>query len=731
MLAIERSLRYPFRYLKYDFTASIVVFLVAIPLCLGIALASGAPLISGIIAGILGGVVVGVISQSPVSVSGPAAGMVAVVLAAITQLGGFNAFLLALFIAGILQVSIGLLRTGFIADYIPSNVIQGLLCAIGILIIIKQLPFAFTYTAQNDLLMSSFNEAAQMLNFSALDHISDHFNVGALIISAASLILLIFFDKTQIPRLKNIPGPVVVVVAGALLNELFFLLLPNLTQFSSDLVNIPNQAGFVSFFNQLQFPDWSMWKNVNVYIYAFVLAAVASLEALLNLEAIEKLDTKRRYCPRDRELVAQGVGNAISGLVGGLPITSVIVRGSVNIQAGSKTKVSTIFHGILLLFAVVLIPSWINLIPLASLATILIYVGFKLTKPAIYKQMWAQGSSRFIPFMVTIIAILTTNLLTGILIGLFTGFFFILRDNSKIQLDIINEKHPLGVVKRIVLPQHMSFLRKASLVNELDSIPVGTHLIIDARHTKYIDKDILEVIDVFTKNQASNKKIAVNLLGFKDYYEIHDKIDFVNVTTYDMQSALTPEQVLDILKEGNHRFVTDQPIHRSLLDDVKATSGNQHPIAIVLGCIDSRVPVETIFDMGVGDVFVARIAGNVINDDIIASMEFACHISGAKLIVVLGHTFCGAIRAACDHSQGGHLTELLNKIQPAIDAEKSISTHRDSTNSEFVLKVTKLNIEYSIAQIMQRSSILNQMISDGSVKVVGALYDVQSGKCYF
>jgi carbonic anhydrase len=731
MFAIEKTLRYPFRYLKYDFIAGIVVFLVAIPLCLGIALASGAPLISGIIAGIIGGVVVGIISQSPVSVSGPAAGMVAVVLAAITQLGGFNAFLLALFFAGILQVTIGLLRTGFIADYVPSNVIQGLLCAIGILIIIKQLPFAFTYTAQNDLLMSSFNEAAQMLNFAALEHIGDHFNVGALIISVISLVLLIFFDKTQLSRLKNIPGPVVVVVVGALLNESYSLFMPSFTQYSSDLVNIPNQSGFASFLAQLQFPDWSAWKNVNVYIYAVVLAAVASLEALLNLEAIEKLDTKRRYCPRDRELVAQGVGNALSGLIGGLPITSVIVRGSVNIQAGAKTKISTIVHGFLLLFAVVLIPSLINLIPLASLATILIYVGFKLTKPAIYTQMLAQGASRFIPFIVTIIAILMTNLLTGILIGLFTGFFFILRDNSKIQLDIINEKHPLGDVKRIALPQHMSFLRKASLVRELDNIPVDTHLIIDARYAKYIDKDILEVIDVFTKTQAPNKKIAVNLIGFKDYYEIHDKIDFVNVTTYDMQSSLTPDQVLDILKEGNHRFLTDQPIHRSLLDDVKATSGNQHPIAIVLGCIDSRVPVETIFDMGVGDVFVARIAGNVINDDIIASMEFACHISGAKLIVVLGHTFCGAIRAACDHSKGGHLTELLDKIQPAIESENTISSNRDSHNPEFVLKVTKLNIENSIAQIKRRSNILNQMINDGAVKIVGALYDVQSGTCHF
>lgn len=731
MHTLERTLRYPLSYLKYDFIAGLVVFLVAIPLCLGIALASGAPLFSGIIAGIVGGVVVGLISQSPVSVSGPAAGMVAVVIAAITQLGGFNAFLLALFLAGFIQIIVGLLRSGFIADYIPSNVIQGLLCAIGILIIVKQLPFAFTYTAQNDLLMSSFNEAAQMLNFSALEHINEHFNYGAIIISAVSMFILIYSDKTTSRWMKAIPSPVVVVIAGVIINEFLAIYLPDWTQYSSDLVNIPNQRGFTSLIGQLQFPSWADWKNINVYVYAFVLAAVASLEALLNLEAIEKLDTKRRYCSRDRELVAQGIGNTISGLIGGLPITSVVVRGSVNIQAGAKSKLSTIIHGLFMLMTVVLIPNWINLIPLASLACILIYVGFKLTKPTIYKQMFSQGASRFIPFIVTVIAILMTNLLTGILIGLFVGFFYILRDNSKIQLDIINEKHPLGIIKRIVLPQHMSFLRKAALLSELDCIPEDTHLIIDARYTKYIDRDILEVLDVFTQNQAANKRIAVNMLGFKDSYEIHNRIDFVNVTTYDMQSSLTPHDVLEILKEGNSRFVHDQPIHRSLLDDVKATSSNQHPIAIVLGCIDSRVPVETIFDMGVGDVFVARIAGNVINDDIIASMEFACHISGAKLILVLGHTYCGAIRAACDHSGGGHLTELLNKIKPAIEAEKVTAADRTSRNTQFIYNVTELNIKNSIQLITNKSNILNRMIAEGSVKVVGAMYDVESGKVTF
>lgn len=722
---------YPLSYLKYDFTAGIVVFLVAIPLCLGIALASGAPLFSGLLAGMIGGIVVGLISESSVSVSGPAAGMVAVVLTAISQLGGFNAFLLALFFSGILQIFIGSIRAGFIADYIPSNVIQGLLCAIGILIIIKQLPFAFTYSTHNERFLDLLKETSQAFNFQTLEEITYHLNLGATLIATVSLATLIFFDKTKNPRLKAIPGPVVVVLLGACINEICANYCPDLAQYTTELVNIPVHNNLASFIAQFELPAWQQWTNPKIYMYAFILAAVASLEALLNLEAIEKLDKQRRYCSRNRELVAQGCGNMVAGLVGGLPITSVIVRGSVNIQAGSKSKLSAIIHGTFILFVAVLIPSWINLIPLASLATILIYVGYKLTKPMIYREMYAQGLPRFIPFIVTTLAIIFTNLLTGILIGLCTSFFYILKSNSQIKLDIINEKHPLGIIKRIILPQHMSFLRKASLVTELDAVPAYTNLIIDARYTQYIDEDIQEVLTVFMKSQAPSKHIALNMLGFKDHYEIHDRIDFLNVTTYDTQSSLEPIEVLEILKEGNKRFINDQRIHRSLPDDIKATSGTQHPIAIVLGCIDSRVPVETIFDMGVGDVFVARIAGNVINDDIIASIEFACHISGAKLIVVLGHTYCGAIKAACEDGGSGHLGELLNKIKPAILAETETVANRNSHNKDFLTNVTRLNVDNTLHQIFKQSVVINKLIQENKVGLVGALYDVSSGMVKF
>lgn len=722
---------YQRRYLKFDLTASFVVFLVAIPLCLGIALASGAPLFSGILAGIIGGLVVGSISQSSVSVSGPAAGLVAVVLSAIAQLGSFNAFLLALVFAGFLQILIGSLRAGFIADYIPSNVVRGLLCAIGILIVIKQLPLAFTHTVQNQTLMETLRESSETLDWQSIVGLAGHINVGASVITLIALAVLFYFDHVKVKILSAIPGPVVVVILGIVINELYRWLSPSLVQYSAQLVNIPVSDDWKQFFSQFETPDYSSWKNINIYITGFVLAIVASLETLVNLEGATKLDKRRRYCSRDRELVAQGVGNLLSGVIGGLPITSVVVRTSVNINSGAKTKCSTILHGFLILFVVMLIPTWLNCIPLAALAAILIHAGYKLTKPIIYKEMYKLGFAQFSPFIVTIIAIVFTNLLLGILIGLAISFFFILKHNSQIRLDILNEKHPSGEVKRIILPQQISFLRKAALVAELEAIPQHTQLVIDARYTTYIDQDILELINEFKERGAPDRNIALNLIGFKKKYHIHDRVDFINVTTYDVQSALTPSDVLAILKEGNQRFIKDVPIHRSFPEEIKATSQDQFPIAVVLSCIDSRMPIESVFDVGVGDVFVVRVAGNVINSDVLASMEFACDIMGVKLILVLGHTRCGAIKAACDGATGGHLTELLGKIKPAIEAEQNTQENRTSENESFLLNVTKNNVAYAMQGIYSNSPILRDLLHKNSIGLMGAIYDVRTGKVTF
>lgn len=719
------------RFFKFDFVAAIVVFLVAIPLCLGIALASGAPLFSGILSGVIGGIVVGCLSGSHVSVSGPAAGMAAVVVAAIAHLGDFNSFLLALMLAGILQIIIGCFKAGFIADYVPSNVVQGLLCAIGILLIIKQLPLAFTLSADFNELKTHLLETTEEITLSPIFALYHHINSGALLITTISLVTLVFFDLTKNKVLKEIPAPIVVVILGVLLNELFLWTDSNLAQNSPQLVNIPKSSDFHELFSKLEYPNWAAWANPQIYIYAFIIGIVASLETLLNFKAGERLDKKRRHPSSNRELVAQGVGNMAAGFIGGIPITSVIVRTSINIQAGSKSKISTILHGIFILFAVMLIPGTLNKIPLSSLAAILMYTGYKLNKPSIYRSIYAQGGDRFIPFIATVIGIIAFNLLTGILIGLAVSLFYILKSNSQARIDILKEIHPTGVINRLILPQQMTFLNKAALVAELDSIPKESQLIIDARYSQYIDKEILELLKEFKEEQAPNKKISLNFIGFKEHYKIHNYIDFINVTTYDVQSNLSPKEVLNILNEGNHRFLNDNLIHRSNQLDIKHTAKAQHPIAIVLGCIDSRVPVETIFDMSFGDVFCVRVAGNVVNNDVLASIEYACKVVGVKLIIVLGHTRCGAIQSACDDVKTGHITELLEKIKPAIDAENQTPNNRHSKNVTFVQHVTDLNVANTMKNIYDHSSILHDMIEKNEIAMVGAIYDVQTGKVHY
>ncbi|HRD71171.1 MAG TPA: SulP family inorganic anion transporter [Legionella sp.] len=722
---------YTKRYLKFDFVAAIVVFLVAIPLCLGIALASGAPFFSGIISGVIGGIVVGALSGSQVSVSGPAAGMAAVVVTAITQLGDFNIFLVALVLAGLVQIIIGLFKAGFVADYVPSNVVQGLLCAIGILLIIKQLPLAFTLSADFNELKAHLLETTEGFTLSPLLAITNHINSGAMLITFLSLGLLIFFDKTRNKVLKEIPAPIIVVVLGVLLNELFIWTDSVLVQNSPQLVNIPETDGIKDFLSQLEYPAWSSLTNPKVYLYGFIICIVASLETLLNLKAGERLDSLRRRSSTNQELVAQGVGNMAAGLVGGIPITSVIVRTSINIQAGSKTKASAILHGFFILIAVMMLPGTLNKIPLSSLAAILIYTGYKLNKPSIYKNIYAQGSDRFIPFIVTVISIIAFNLLAGILIGLTISLFYILKSNSQARIDIIKEIYPNGVISRMILPQQITFLNKAALIAELDSIPRYAQLIIDARYTQYIDKEILELLNEFKDEQAPAKQIAMNLTGFKDSYKIHNYIDFINVTTYDVQANLSPAQVLNVLNEGNQRFLHDTRIHRSNRIDIKHTAKMQHPIAVVLGCIDSRVPVETIFDMSFGDMFCVRVAGSVVNNDILASIEYACNVVKAKLIVILGHTRCGAIQAACDGIEKGHITELLNKIKPAIEAETQTTTNRTGQNTTFVTNVTQLNVAHTVHNIYHESEILHRMIDDDEIAIVGALYDVNSGRVVY
>ncbi|HBJ38449.1 MAG TPA: sulfate transporter, partial [Planctomycetaceae bacterium] len=426
-----------------DIVAGIVVFLVALPLCLGIALASGAPLFSGILAGIVGGIVIGVLSGSHTSVSGPAAGLTAIVATQIGTLGSFDAFLLAVAIGGAIQIAFGLAKGGFIASFVPSSVIKGLLTAIGVILVIKQMPYVLgrvkTGTPADSLQQLTPSHPNILDDIGSM--FSGQFDLSAMIIGVASMALLIFWDK--VPRLKKsiVPAPLVVVVL-AIGAKLMFRQIGGGWRLGSDwLVRVPESQQLVDVVTLLTFPDFSRWLDPAIYIAAFTIAIVASLETLLNLEAVDNLDPKRRSSPANRELFAQGVGNLTSGLIGGLPITSVIVRGSVNISAGGQTKLSAILHGVFLAAAVLFFDNILNLIPLSCLAAILVATGFKLASPKLVKQIWSEGRYQFLPYIITVVAIVATDLLIGIIIGLVVGLGFILFSNFKRPVQMIIEKH--------------------------------------------------------------------------------------------------------------------------------------------------------------------------------------------------------------------------------------------------------------------------------------------------
>jgi MFS superfamily sulfate permease-like transporter len=490
-----------FANLKYDFPASIIVFLVALPLCLGIALVSGAPLFSGVIAGVVGGVVVGLLSGSNLGVSGPAAGLAVIVFSAINELGSFEVFLFAVVVAGLIQLILGFARAGIIGYYFPGSVIKGMLAAIGILIILNQIPYA----------LGVIKKAAPEANYlEKLSYMLSVININALTIAVVSLAILILWDRPFMKRLSFtniIQGPLVVVLLG-ILSNLFFQTIPGFALDPKHLVDVPVADSIVSFFGQFTLPDFSQWNNPRVHIIAGTLAVVASLETLLIVEATDKLDPFKRVTPTDRELKAQGVGNIISGLIGGIPVTQVIVRSSANIQSGGRTKASVVIHGLLLLVCVMSIPRILNLIPLASLAAILIMVGFKLAKPSLIKKMYANGWSEFIPFMVTIVGIVATDLLIGIGMGMAVAIFYILRNNYKIPYHFNLEDYTVGKPIKIQLSEDVSFLNKASIQKTLDSLPDGSSVMIDASRAVYVHPDIIEIIEDF-KQRAKLKNIRV------------------------------------------------------------------------------------------------------------------------------------------------------------------------------------------------------------------------------
>lgn len=490
-----------------DLSASLVVFFVALPLCLGIALASGAPIISGLIAGIAGGLIVGFISGSHTSVSGPAAGLTVVVLSSIEQLNGFQIFLCALVIAGALQILLGILGAGIIGNFIPSSVIKGMLAAIGIILIFKQLPHAFGYDKdyEGD---ESFLQTDNHNTFSELLELGNHFTTGAIVIAVLTFIVLYLGEQKKIKEislLKVVPVSLIAVVLGTVANIIFDGNVEALKLEAEHLVQIPNVLDKSNF----NFPDFSQLSNVLIWVVAIKIALVASLETLLSIEATDKLDPDKRITPTSRELIAQGTGNLFSGLVGGLPITAVIVRSSANIVAGAKTKLSTMLHGLMLVLFILLFPGILNKIPLSTLAVLLIFVGFKLTKPSLYIKQYKSGLDQFLPFIVTVIAIVFSDLLIGVAIGLVVSFFFIVRSSFQRAVSVaIDGKNYL-----VKLKGNVSFLNKAFLREKFESLPEESYMIIDGTDATYIDKDIIELLDdlqelALHRNIIIEKKIS-------------------------------------------------------------------------------------------------------------------------------------------------------------------------------------------------------------------------------
>jgi MFS superfamily sulfate permease-like transporter len=503
-----------FKNFKYDLPAGLVVFLVALPLCLGIALASGAPLFSGIIAGFIGGIVVASYSHSPLSVSGPAAGLAVIVATAITLLQSYEAFLVAVVIAGILQIILGIARAGIVGHYFPSSVIKGMLAGIGLILVLKQIPHALGYDFgyEGDI---AFDEGGGHNTFTDIIFAIQNLHPGAVVISLVSLGIILLTEQPFIKKFsvfKFIPGALIAVISGVVINELFYVSIPGLALTGDHLVVLPvasSASEFISFFT---FPDFNHLSNVNVYVVAVTLAIIASLESLLSVEAADKLDTYKRNTPTNRELKAQGLGNVVSGLIGGLPITAVIVRSSANINSGARTRMSAIFHGVLLLGCAILIPNILNLIPLACLAAILLVIGYKLAKVGLFKSMYKLGLGQFLPFVITIVAILFTDLLKGIGIGMAVAIFFILRNNYRVPFSFRKEDIHEGEKIVVTLAEEVSFLNKGSILLMLENLPENTEITIDGSRSSYIDYDVKEIIENF-KETAKLKNITLNLIN--------------------------------------------------------------------------------------------------------------------------------------------------------------------------------------------------------------------------
>lgn len=709
-----------FSKLNKDIPAGVVVFLVALPLCLGIALASGAPLISGLISGVIGGLVIGYLSKSNTSVSGPAASVSAVVLLAIKDLGSFELFLGALIIAGVIQVILGIVKAGILADYMPTSIIKGLLAGIGIILILSQLPYSIGYEL----------DKSKMLNFSedllgnAPAMISEFFNaftLGAIIISIISLGILIFWDKTPLKNFKLIPPALVVVLLGVLLNQLFKYVIPSLYLDGIHLVKIPEVDSISNFFT---LPDFTGYNNPKVWTTALTIAIIASISTLLNIEATDNLDKLKRRTPPNRELIAQGIGNTLSGFLGGIAITSVIVRSSVNIEAGGQTKLSTIIHGMLLLVSVLFLSSVLNLIPLASLAAILLVVGYKLASIDVFRSLYKRGWNQFLPFVLTVIFIVLTDVLTGVLIGSALSIFFLLRSNYYNPFYIENIKYIQDEVIKLELSNEVSFFNKASIKNTLWSVPDNSKVLIDATFTSYIDPDVIDILNDFQNTVAIDHNIEVNIIGLQDSYVLGEEVDFYKKTKAEIKAKTTPKEILDYLKEGSTTYASRNLMSRKVTSDNLMDHLYEDPLAVVITSVDLREPLNMMLNTAIGDLVSLRCACHILDSQSILNLEISCRDQGAKLVLFFGNSNNGIIKKALINHLNNTPSSLSLLISDALNSDQF--SNRDLTSEsldELTNEIVKFNIEKSIYDLVNNSSYFKEALSKSTVGIASAFFN--------
>ena len=732
----------PGGHLRDDVLAGIVVFLVALPLCIGIALASNAPPLAGIVAGIVAGLIVGPLSNAQVTISGPAAGLTAVVAAEIAAIGTFEGLLVAVALAGVIQIVLGIIRGGFIKSFVPSSVVRGLLSAIGVILILKQIPHLFGHDTDPEGEMSFFQPDKQN-TFSELLEVLSDLHQGAIVVGFVSLAIIYFWGRVSFLKKTGIPAPLVVVLFGVLCSLGFDQLGGSWIITASHKVEVPLPETIRGFFGLLPNPDFSQITNPAVFSAALTIALVGSLQALLTLEAVDRLDREKRSTSPNRELIAQGIGNIVSGMAGGLPMTCEIVRSSVNIDAGARTKISTILHGALLAIAVVLLPRAINLIPLSALAAILIATGLKLASPKVVAELWQAGRYQFIPWLVTLLAIVLTDPLIGILIGLAVSTIFILWSNLRRPLRLVVEHHIGGDVTRIELASQVSFLNRATLRKAFDNIESGKHFLVDAYDTVYIDPDILSLIKEYRDVIGPARGVQVSTRGFRGKYAIEDRIEFVDFSSRELQEHSTPDKVLNYLLVGNQRFREGRRLKRDFSRQVAATAASQHPMAVVLSGVDSRTPAEIIFDLGIGDVFSVRVAGSIVTPEVLGSIEFGCTAAGAKLIVVVGHNRCAAVQSAIDSAHGKqhpyireceYLKPIVQSIESVVRESDSQNRHaldgKETKDRSDTDNIVRLNIQRSVREILQKSKAISALVESGQIGIVGMIYDVTTGICH-